>query len=423
MRLRLWSWLRAAAWPVVVLLLLGLGLFDRTFGAFGYRVHYTFGALDGSTIGPLLLGSALSAVAALLPWPRLGARGLPLAAGVAAAVSLGATIAVYVIARWPVGEDGIVVEDPYGFTEPAALLGLLLLTAWRGKPVWAGVVAPVCIAAIVLRPLAVKVDLGNVVVAFFFALAAAAALGIGLTVRLVLADRLRRESAVRMEQRAEFARDLHDFVAHHVTGIVIQAQGARTIAAKRPELVAPALGQIEQAGAEALKSMRAMVGMLRETAPEGADEARDVALAPLAGIDEVRSLVEGFAPVGASQARLLTEGEFGDLPVEVVTTVHRVVMEALTNVRKHARDFTEVEVRLVRSGDRVTVNVSDDGRPRAGRQALQALGGGFGLQGLSERVGMVGGRVKAGPAPDGGWSTEATLPVSDSVGDPVRSAA
>ncbi len=402
--------MRVVVWPVVLVLLLGLGAFDYAIGAFG-RLSDAFDRPDASTTGPLVMISELLSCAALLLWPRLGARGLPLVTGAAAALSLAATAAVQVVAGLDQGlDDYTPVESVVGFAEPAALLGLLTLTSWRGTPRRAALAAPLCMAAIVLRPLAAEVDLGSVVLAFFLMLAATAALAVGLTVRLVVADRRRRETAVRLEQRAEFARDLHDFVAHHVTGIVIQAQGARSVAARRPDLVPPALERIEHAGAEALKSMRAMVGMLREGDPQEA-RGRDVALAPLAGMAEVRVLVEEFAPVGGGRAVLRTEGEFEGLPVEVVTTVHRVVMEALTNIRKHARDVTEVEVHLVRSGPRVTVTVSDDGRPRGGHQALQALGGGFGLKGLAERVGMVGGRVQAGPAPGGGWRIEATLPV------------
>lgn len=411
-------------WPVVGVLLLCLGWFDYLIGAFGL-LGRAFTSIDAHTAGPLMVCSAMLSAAALLLWPRLGAQGLPLVTGAVAALSLGTTAFVHVI--WVLSvrnENGYTpVEPPVGFTEPAALLGLLTLTAWRGAPRRAAAAAAACIAAIVLRPVAVEIDLSSMVLAFFFTLAAIAALAIGLTIRLVVTDRQRRETAVRLEQRAEFARDLHDFVAHHVTGIVIQAQGARSIAARRPDLVPPALERIEHAGAEALKSMRAMVGMLRDTPPADAGETRETVTAPLVGMSEVRSLVGEFAPVGGGRASLRTEGDFEDLPVEVVTTLHRVVMEALTNIRKHARDFTEVQVRLVRSGPRVTVTVSDDGRTRAGHQALQALGGGFGLKGLAERVGMIGGRVQSGPAAAGGWRVEATLPVGARLDASVGSAA
>ncbi|WP_406457911.1 histidine kinase [Streptomyces sp. NBC_01622] len=405
MRFRWWLRPRVVVWPLVAALLLTLGLFDHRWGMF-----------DDTTIGLLKLGSALLAVAALLASPRLGPRALPVSAGVAAVASLGTTVALHVVSARSVGENGIYPTEPYGLTEPAALLGLLTLVVWRGRPVPAAATALALIPAIVLRPLAEGVKETTAVMAFFFTLAATAALGIGLTVRLVTDDRRRRETTVRLEQRAEFARDLHDFVAHHVTGIVVQAQGARAIAVGRPQLVPPALERIEQAGVRALTSMRAMVGMLRDADRQGDQGDRGdqgdmegPALAPLAGIDEVRSLVEEFAPVGGGRALLRIEGAFDDLPVEVITTVHRVVMEALTNVRKHSRDFTEVEVCLLRSAGRVLVKVTDDGRPRP---ALgHALGGGFGLKGLAERVEMIGGRVEAGPGTAGGWSIGATMPV------------
>ncbi|WP_405808935.1 hypothetical protein OG524_02945 [Streptomyces sp. NBC_01520] len=116
-------------------------------------------------------------------------------------------------------------------------------------------------------------------------------------------------------------------------------------------------------------------------------DADEEALPPLAGIGEVRSLVEEFSAVGGTRARLDPEGNFDDLPVEVTTAVHRVVMVALTNVRKHTHGYTGVRVRVDRSGIRLTVRGSDDGRPRHVPRS------GFGLRGLSERVGLIGASV------------------------------
>ncbi|MGH1553545.1 hypothetical protein ACRAWF_20905 [Streptomyces sp. L7] len=103
-------------------LLLTLGLFDHRWGMF-----------DDTTIGLLKLGSALLAVAALLASPRLGPRALPVSAGVAAVASLGTTVALHLVSARSVGENGIPPTEPYGLTEPAALLGLLTLVVWRGK--------------------------------------------------------------------------------------------------------------------------------------------------------------------------------------------------------------------------------------------------------------------------------------------------
>ncbi|MEV5161059.1 histidine kinase [Streptomyces sp. NPDC053728] len=352
---------------------------------------YRFPDNGPSALGPAKLGGALLGIALVGASSRLGSRALPAAGSALAAVSLCLSAVLHLEAS--VGSQAL------GFAEPASLVWLLLIVARRGRPSWAAVAVPALLAAIVLRPVSVEVRQSTTIMALIFALVAVVALGTGLGMRLLLVDRRRQAAALRLEQRTEFARDLHDFVAHHVTGIVVQAQGAHAIADRRPELVPPALQRIEQAGSEALTSMRHMVGMLRDADGE-------VALTPLAGIGEVRSLVEEFSAVGGARARLDLEGTFDDLPVEVTTTAHRVVMEALTNVRKHAHGCTEVRVRVDRAGDRLTVRVGDDGRPRQGSRS------GFGLKGLAERVGLIGGTVQAGPVTSGGWGVEAVLPVT-----------
>ncbi|MER6106199.1 histidine kinase [Streptomyces sp. NPDC001832] len=372
--------LPVTSWVLLVAALVGLALLDLLAGFYWIEHH-----------GPAKLIGALLAVGVAIASPRLdGDRALPMTACALAVVSLCLSVWLHM--------EMVASSQALGFAEPAALVWLLLVVARRGTPSWVVVAVPMLCMAIVLRPVAVSVRQSTVIMALLFALAAVAALGVGLGTRLLLVDRRRQAAALRLEQRTEFARDLHDFVAHHVTGIVVQAQGAQAVADRRPELVPPALRRIEQAGSEALTSMRHMVGMLRDADGE-------VAVTPLAGIDEMRSLVEEFSAVGGARAGLDLEGAVDDLPVEVTTTAHRVVMEALTNVRKHAQACTEVRVRVSLSEDRLTVRVSDDGRPR------HVSHGGFGLNGLAERVGLIGGSMQAGPVTGGGWGVEATLPV------------
>ncbi|WP_322985407.1 sensor histidine kinase [Streptomyces sp. S584] len=366
--------------------LLGCVVMDWSGGDF-----YRIGLPTDLVLSSAKLTGALLAIALVVASFRLGSRALPAAGCVLAVVSLCLSVALHM--EMTVGAQAL------GFAEPAALVWLLLVAARRGKPSWAAVAVPLLYLAIVLRPVSVQFKQSTTIFALIYALAALLALSIGLGMRLLLVDRRRQAAALRLEQRTEFARDLHDFVAHHVTGIVVQAQGAHAIADRRPDLVPPALQRIEQAGSEALTSMRHMVGMLRDADGE-------VALTPLAGISEVRSLVEEFSAVGGARAELELKGPFEDLPVEVTTTAHRVVMEALTNVRKHAHGCSEVRVRVERSGDRVLVRVSDDGRPRPASRS------GFGLKGLAERVSLIGGSVEAGPVTAGGWGVEAALPVA-----------
>lgn len=199
---------------------------------------------------------------------------------------------------------------------------------------------------------------------------------VGLCLRLYDTLREREREAIRQGQRLEHARELHDFVAHHVTAIVAQTKAARFTAAaghtQSPEDLDRMLAQIERAGSQALGSMRAMVSSLRDhtTASAATRPTGDPA-----GLRGLRDLTEEFSEVGPP-AELTLAPELADrpLPPGILTTVHRVVQESLTNVRKHATGVGRVEVRIgVRPDDpeRLEVSVVDDGQggasPAAGR--------------------------------------------------------
>nr|WP_237418152.1 histidine kinase [Actinomadura rayongensis] len=233
----------------------------------------------------------------------------------------------------------------------------------------------------------------------------AVAVGAGLYLRALDARRVRALAGARRDERLELARDLHDFVAHHVTGIVVQAQAARfaagSQAAQSPEQLDRMLASIEKAGGEALASMRRMVGLLRDASDDPAG------LRPVGGLDQIADLVGRWT---GPRAFLTIDRNVGAPPPEVATTLHRIVQEALTNVRKHAADATAVRIAITRSGpDAVAIEVADDGQ---GRGRLLPSGG-FGLAGLDERVASLGGRLWAGPGPHGGWRVAAVLPIRD----------
>ncbi|MGW1818186.1 sensor histidine kinase [Streptomyces sp. NPDC002125] len=337
------------------------------------------------------------AVGIRLPPPVLawGACAVPL-------VSLACSVALGVTAGGPSGPDD--ASDTYTLFEPVALTVLLHLTARRGSPKGTAVALPLLLAALVLRPLVVEVDEGSSIVALILTLVGGGALASGLTVRLVVASRRQHAEQIRLEQRLAFARDLHDFVAHHISGIVVQAQGARAMAAKKPEMVGEALELIESTGAEALGAMRTMVGALRQ----------DTAPGPRTpGADGVRALVADCRIPGV-QVDLVEAGPVDALPADAVRLVERVVMEALTNIRKHARSCTVVRVSLDVSGRRVITRVVDDGRPGP------SDGAGYGLRGLREVTDAAGGILTAGPRTAGalgpgtdagtGWVVALELP-------------
>ncbi len=284
------------------------------------------------------------------------------------------------------------LDNTFGVVETGALVWLTTRSVIELRPSRSALVVPLLCLAVVSLPTRCftlerpQLDYALVILAMGMMFVVL----LGMYLRLHDQRRADAGELAKQAQRLAYARDLHDFVAHHVTGIVVQAQGARAIAAKRPDLVLPVLVRIEKAGVETLDSMRRMVGLLRD------DD--HLALAPVAGVPEVRALVADFG------AALVEDGDLTDLAVEVTSTVHRVVMEALTNIRKHATDVHAVEVLLCQANGWVVVKVTDDGTPGRGSS------GGFGLRGLDERVTALGGRIHTGPVATGGWAVEATLP-------------
>jgi signal transduction histidine kinase len=346
--------------------------------------------------GPALLQvlAAVAAAAVWLPAHRSGSTALPKAAIL---LGLGSLVLTAVIA-------GSQQEAGWGFAESAALLGVLFVVARRAQPSWAVAAVIVVGAAVSFLPLRGGHSPAFIIIGLVQALAGAAAIGLGIYLRTIETSRQRAVDAVRAEQRVEFARDLHDFIAHHVTGIVVQAQGAKFIAEQDPQRVLLALEQIEQAGAETMASMRRMVRVLRDPASRP-----DAPLAPVAGVPDLPVLLEQYTAAGGPVARLHVDGDTDGLPVEVSTSAYRVVMEALTNIRQHARAASAADVWIRRTPDWLLVRVANDGAEA--RTATPRERTGYGLVGLTERVRAVGGRITAGPGIDGGWVVDAAFPL------------
>jgi signal transduction histidine kinase len=340
--------------------------------------------------------SAMATAAIWLPRHKQDSVRLPQLAILLSACSLLLTFAV--AAASPTGRT-------FGLAEALGLLGVLFVVSRRAQASWAVAGIASTVIALGLLPLRGGSTSFFVIAGLILALAATATIGGGVYLRTLASTRQRAFDAVRAEQRTEFARDLHDFIAHHVTGIVVQAQGARFIAEQDPQRVLLALEQIERAGAETMASMRRMVGVLRDPAARP-----DAPLAPVAGVGELPVLLEQFSAAGATLARLHVDGSMDELPVEVSTSAYRVVMEALTNIRQHAATARVADVWVRRTPDWLLVRVANDGAPQ--RAATPRDRPGYGLVGLTERVRTVGGRITAGPGIDGGWVVDAALPLS-----------
>ncbi|MGP4029349.1 sensor histidine kinase [Actinomadura sp. 3N407] len=287
---------------------------------------------------------------------------------------------------------------------PAMALGLAVLTgsALRAlAPAPAAAITGAGPALIIAGQLAAgSPSAGLAAVTALDSLVWLAAVGAGLALRMLDARARAAAERVRRDERLELARELHDVVAHHITGMVVQAQGAQVVARRDPERVSEYLGEMEAAGTDALAAMRRVVGLLRD-----ADDAVPVSPGP----ERLGALVERFRRQGP-EARLSMPDGNGDTewPPEVTTAVYRVVREALTNVLRHAPKARSVTVTVEQGAQSVTVEVTDDAPASPARHPHR---GGYGLIGMRERVESLGGSLCAGPRPGAGWSVQATLPV------------
>jgi signal transduction histidine kinase len=227
-----------------------------------------------------------------------------------------------------------------------------------------------------------------------FGVLVAAAAG-GAALRYRAESRRRASDQIRSQERVGLARELHDIVAHHVSAIAVQAQAGRAMARQRPEAGLEALAAIEGEASRTLAEMRAMVRVLRDGAP--------TEYAPQPGVADLASLARRD-PVPVVDVEL--PDHLDQLPPQVDTAVYRLAQEAVTNALRHARNASRVEIRVVEGAGRLRLRVADDGRIDPARPA----GRGFGLLGMAERVQLLGGTLRAGPAPEGGWTVEAELP-------------
>ncbi|MGW0804196.1 sensor histidine kinase [Nonomuraea sp. NPDC002799] len=290
-----------------------------------------------------------------------------------------------------------------GMAETGALLVLTIGVLRHVEPVRRAALLA-CGALIVLMAESSGRDYHQLGLPFSFVLFAgwSMAAGAGGYLRFQRERRTEAVHSVRRAERLELARELHDLVAHHITGIVVQAQAARTVAGAKPEAVAPALDAIASAGSEALTSMRRMVTVLRTE--------DDAARKPGITLADLRMLAERFSQDGPRVAFEIGQGlDDRTLPPEVMTTLHRVLQEALTNIRKHAARTAWVEAVLRRHESGALLRVRNFGTspdPRVAR-----LGGGFGLVGMAERVEALGGRLYAGPSSEGEWEVVAEFPL------------
>jgi signal transduction histidine kinase len=206
------------------------------------------------------------------------------------------------------------------------------------------------------------------------------------------------------QERARIARDLHDVLAHTLSGLSLHLQGIRAIAAKRLGADDPVIGSVDRAADLAragLAEAKEAVAALREDSPASAPRAADLA-----------ALADGHG------AALSVSGDLDALGPQLRETVFATVREALTNAGRHAPDAAvTIEVAV---GDAIEVRVTDDGAGGAETADDRGdVGGGKGLVGLRERAALAGGVLDAGPLGDRGWRVSLRVPLPVAAGHPA----
>ena len=230
------------------------------------------------------------------------------------------------------------------------------------------------------------------------------------------AARLERERDAQAQvaaaaERARIAREMHDVIAHNVSVMVVQADGAAFALDAEPDRARQALAAISCTGRQALTEMRRLLGVLRTD--DGPAE-----LAPQPGVGQLGDLLDQARAAGLP-VRLTVEGVSRDLPGGADLAVYRVVQESLTNTRKHGGPGAAAAVTLRYGRDALRLFIADDGRGAAN----PAEPGGHGLAGMRERVELYGGTVRSGPRPGGGFQVMAVLPFAPQVVTPPMPAA
>lgn len=332
---------------------------------------------DDRAWAPLLIGVSV-VVAACLLWRRTR----PLAA---VTVAFG-TVLAFDIAR-------ITVIDATGLLGIAGLLvlpyALLRWGAGREAALGLGIILIWLPVTLVVDPTSPAEKVGGYGLFLFSA-------ALGAAVRYRTSSRVREIEQVRLRQRNELARELHDTVGHRVSAIAVQAQAGRALSAADPERALATLVTIEEEASRTLKEMRALVGVLRD--------GTDADLAPRRGLADIERLARPGGEVLGVRVQVASDVDAVDPAVS--TALYLIAAEAVTNATRHAFGATQVTIDVAASRGQVRLRVHDDGAT----STASPTPAGYGLRGMAERASLLGGTLRAGPDPDSGWTVDASLP-------------
>jgi signal transduction histidine kinase len=342
--------------------------------------------------------------------PAPGVHGAALGAAVALVVFCGATAAAVWLTR--------AGSAPQLAMLLLAVAGAAALIGWQGNgAAFLGVFPAVCMAALVLpvrlsapvaaaaavavsvawladgRTSITSIVLNDFAILAFFLLSlfARRLRESNQRAELLLAElvqtRAAQEQAAALAERQRLAREMHDVLAHSLSGLVLNLETARLLAGQggADPQVGEAIGRAHRLARTGLEEARRAIGMLRGDALPGPERLADLA-------------AEFSGDTGVACEVTVTRDSERDLGSDGRLTLYRVTQEALTNIRKHA-SADRVEIRLVYepSGTRLTI---EDFDRRLSRQA-PADGAGYGLTGMKERAELLGGTLAAGPTSSG----------------------
>jgi signal transduction histidine kinase len=328
--------------------------------------------------------------------------------------------------------QGMTTATALAIAEIAMLLTLTVLAVRRsraGVAVAAGVLAGLAVPLWLLRfgPPAWSAESAGGYTAW--GTLPVLAILVGWYLRALDRRRTRAVAAARRVQRLELADDLHDFVVHDVNEMLLQAQAGQVLLdatggdREGAADVRDVLRRIEQAALGALRTVDRTVHLLHHDDGSRRSDVDGAVRLPQPMMEDLPELVGRFTATGPVMAELdlapglvAATGDVRPLPSEVSTTVYRIAVEALTNVRRHATGAGRVRVTVDASpGGGVRVEVTDDGaggRPTGSTTGRAPRTGGLGLAGLAARVEALGGTLNAGPAEPRGWRVSAVLPGS-----------
>jgi signal transduction histidine kinase len=289
----------------------------------------------------------------------------------------------------------------------AAQLAALYRLGRHGSAVLAAAAAMPYLVVALVQPLA---GAGEIVLLLLVALAPVAAwAGIARRARSEAAENRAAQQVIAGSllehtargERARISRELHDVVAHHISMIAVQAESARLTTPGMPAAGAQRLSAIGDTARSALTEMRRLLGVLREDTSDDDLAGRQ----PQPGLRQLTELLDATRDASGAGARLIVRGRLPGLDPGVELATYRIIQEALTNVRRHARGAA-VDVELHHTGRMLAVRIRDNG---PGPPPV-VPNGGHGLAGMRERAAAVGGEVRTGAAPGGGFLVTATLP-------------